>query len=223
MKIASAAAMAALILPVAAVAAVAPPRLINAGAWLRKLEAPTGILKQGERALTALDLAIAPDGSVATCTVALSSKSVELDQYACAYFKQNARYEPINRGVANSTPRTTRQFWVWAAPKSADSKSSKASAAIPRPGYGFWVNSDDLPKGALSKGQVVVSSVSLTVSAEGRVAGCSVTLPSDRPDLDQRVCDLMLARARYKPARDVDGKPVRGMDWQTIRWEVPID
>jgi outer membrane biosynthesis protein TonB len=87
-------------------AAVAPPRLTNPGAWLQRREAPFGSLNQGERALTALDLVIDPSGSVVTCNIALSSNSAALDQYACALFKQNAHYEPAPATGDTETLRT---------------------------------------------------------------------------------------------------------------------
>lgn len=213
----------ALVLTAPASAGVAPPRLTNPGAWLQKREAPEGTLRKGERALTALDLTIAPDGSILTCDIALSSKSSALDQYACASFKQNARYEALKTAGENNMPRRRRDFWVWDAAKDADDSASEAVAAMPGSGAATWVTTDDLAKGVLARDQVVVSNVALTISPDGRVTACDVTLPSERPELDQRACDLMSTRAHYRPARGPDGRPTQGVDWKTIRRQVPND
>ena len=199
-----------------------PPRLVNPGAWFFKREAPADSLKRGERAMTALDLTIASDGSVKDCAIAYSSRSVMLDQYACTLFKQNARYEP---SVGNGdTLRKRQEFLIWEASKEAtNAKTSKASPAMRGANSTMWVTTDDLPNGALGKDEVVVSNVALSISAKGDVTACSATLPSERPDLDERVCALMFARAHYKPARNDEGTPMEGIDWATIRWQVPRD
>jgi TonB family protein len=116
-----------------------PPRLVNPGDWLLKREAPTGTLKRGERAMTALDLTIDPDGSVAKCEIVHSSNSPELDEYACMLFRINARYEPEsgNQPIAS---RKRRDFWIWEASRNAlDYKLSKASSAIRWPGSATWI------------------------------------------------------------------------------------
>jgi hypothetical protein len=207
---------------ISGVSASVGPRLMNPGSWLLKREAPADTLKRGERAMTALDLTIASDGSVSECRIAYSSKSAALDEYACTLFKNNARYERAAPDQGN-VPREQRDFWTWEASKHAlDAKTSKASPAVRGASSAMWINTDDLPRGALKKGQVVVSNVVATISSRGEVTACSVTLPSERPDLDGRLCTLLSARARYKPARDFEGKPVEGVDWMTIRWEVPL-
>ncbi|MDB5737395.1 MAG: hypothetical protein JWO65_1063 [Sphingomonas bacterium] len=210
-------------LTISGLSAAVPPRLTNPGSWLQKREAPADALKRGERAMTALDLTIASDGSVSKCEIAYSSKSAALDEYACALFKNNAQYEPATADQGNA-PRDRRDYWIWDASKNAsDAKTSKASPAIRGSNSAMWITTDDLPRGALEKDQVVVSNVILTISPKGEIAACGVTLPSQRPDLDGRLCALMSARAHYKPARDAEGTPTEGVDWTTIRWQVPRD
>jgi outer membrane biosynthesis protein TonB len=210
-------------LAISGVSAAVLPRLTNPGSWLLKREAPADTLKRGERAMTAIDLTIASDGSVSECRIAYSSKSAALDEYACTLFKNNARYERAIPDQAN-VPREQRDFRTWEASKDAlDAKTSKASPAVRGASSARWINTDDLPRGALKKDQVVVSNVLVTISPKGEVSACSVTLPSERLDLDGRVCALLAARAHYKPARDLAGKPTNGVDWMTIRWQVPLD
>ena len=211
------------LLGMSGLSAAVPPRLTNPGPWFQKREAPADALKRGERAMTALDLTIASDGSVSKCEIAYSSKSPALDEYACALFKNNARYEAATADQGNAS-RDRRDYWIWDASKNTlDAKTSKASPAIRGSNSAMWITTNDLPKRVLEKDQVVVSNVILDISAKGEIAGCSVTLPSQKPDLDGRLCALMSARAHYSPARDVEGTPTEGVDWMTIRWQVPRD
>lgn len=50
--------------------------------------------------------------------------------------------------------------------------------------------------------------VKLSVSAEGRVTGCSVYRPSPFPETDATVCRLAYDQVRFEPARDSNGNPV---------------
>lgn len=52
--------------------------------------------------------------------------------------------------------------------------------------------------------------VRVTIGADGRVTGCSVTSSSGSPDLDSAACDGMMRYARYNPATDGEGRPTTG-------------
>jgi hypothetical protein len=211
----------ALIMAPLASAAARPQQLINPGSWLQHRAAPAGTLKQGERAMTGLELTIASDGSVSACDVIVPSRIALLDEYACSLFQTNARYTPQPVAGAHDTPRKRRDFWLWQAPPRDHDSSDQASVAIAEADSGTWVTTDDLPKGALRQNEIVVSNVALQISAEGNVQRCSVTVPSGHPDLDSLLCQLMLARGHYTPARDAAGKSVQGVDWKTVRWQLP--
>lgn len=204
----------------AGVSAAAPPRLMNPGAWLQDREAPPATLKRGEVALTALDLTVAPDGTVLECKIVYSSNP-NLNDYACLLFRTNARYEPASGG---GDVRIRREFVDWSGSKNAtDAKTSRAAAPSRGPGSDNWVTPDDLPNGALQKGEVVTSNVGLSVSPEGTISGCWVTLPSEKPALDELVCTLMKQRGRYKPALDADGETAHGFAFTTVHWQFPVD
>jgi len=50
--------------------------------------------------------------------------------------------------------------------------------------------------------------VRLSVSAAGRVTGCSIYRPSPFPETDAVVCQLAYEQIRFEPARDARGNPV---------------
>jgi len=48
----------------------------------------------------------------------------------------------------------------------------------------------------------------LTVSATGRVTACKIVKSSGHAVLDDATCNIIIARAIYRPARDANGNPI---------------
>jgi protein TonB len=91
----------------------------------------------------------------------------------------------------------------------------------PKGNPGSWQSPDDYPSRALREEREGVTGVSVSVSAEGRVAGCSVTRSSGSPDLDDAACRLITRRGRFNPATDGEGKPTSGTWNSSVRWQIP--
>ncbi|WAT17297.1 energy transducer TonB [Aurantiacibacter sp. MUD11] len=72
---------------------------------------------------------------------------------------------------------------------------------------------ENYPSRALRREIEGTVGVSVTVNAEGRVAGCRVTRSAD-PILDEAACDDMTRYARFEPALDAAGNPTTG-SWST--------
>ena len=70
-------------------------------------------------------------------------------------------------------------------------------------------SSRDYPSDAMFNGQEGTGQFLLLVNEKGRVAGCHVLTASGAPALDVQGCYVIMERARFKPARDVSGKPIR--------------
>ena len=66
----------------------------------------------------------------------------------------------------------------------------------------------DYPTEALKHHWEGVAVAKLSISAEGRVTGCSILRSSGHQVLDDATCDLLVKRAIFKPARDAAGNPV---------------
>jgi protein TonB len=67
-----------------------------------------------------------------------------------------------------------------------------------------------------------------TVAANGRVSDCAVTRSSGNAALDSTTCRLIVARFRYRPARDGEGRPTASVIRGEHVWEVgpeppPVD
>ena len=69
--------------------------------------------------------------------------------------------------------------------------------------------SNDYPAEAMSRGQEGTAQFLLLINEKGSVVGCHVLKASGIPVLDAMGCIVLQERAKFRPARDVSGKPVR--------------
>jgi TonB family protein len=67
----------------------------------------------------------------------------------------------------------------------------------------------DYPSEALTRRQQGKVQFLLLIDEKGEVAGCHVLKPSGVPLLDAQGCAIIRKRAKFKPARDSHGNPVR--------------
>lgn len=58
----------------------------------------------------------------------------------------------------------------------------------------------------------------LSVGSAGRVGNCRVTTSSGYPGIDAALCDVMVNRSRWKPARDRQGNPITVQVRYTATW-----
>lgn len=98
-----------------------------------------------------------------------------------------------------------------------------AKSATPKGNPGNWATTNDYPSRALREERAGVTSFRVSVSADGRAAGCTVTSSSGSPDLDEATCSNVTRRARFNPAMDGEGKPTTGSYSGRIRWVIPKD
>jgi TonB family protein len=68
---------------------------------------------------------------------------------------------------------------------------------------------DDYPVEAQRRDQQGFAQYLLLIDDKGNVAACHVVTPSGAPILDAMGCFVIQSRAKFTPARDRDGKPVR--------------
>jgi protein TonB len=95
--------------------------------------------------------------------------------------------------------------------------------ATPRGNPGSWANSNDYPSRALREEREGVTRFRVTVGADGRITGCSVTGSSGHPDLDEATCSLVSRRGRFNPAKDGEGQPTTDSWSSAVRWQIPKD
>jgi protein TonB len=95
--------------------------------------------------------------------------------------------------------------------------------ATPRGNPASWANSNDYPSRALREEREGVTRFRVTVGADGRITGCSVTGSSGHPDLDEATCSLVSRRGRFNPAKDGEGQPTTDSWSSAVRWQIPKD
>jgi protein TonB len=84
-----------------------------------------------------------------------------------------------------------------------------------------WITNDDYPPAAMREERQGVSGIAWTINEQGRVENCHVVRPSGSPDLDDAACRLMTRRARYTPAKDQTGNPIKSTGSLNFRWVIP--
>jgi protein TonB len=69
-------------------------------------------------------------------------------------------------------------------------------------------SADDYPAEAQVRGEEGTVRAKLDIDTRGRVSKCSIIQSSGHASLDEATCQILRRRARFTPARDVDGKAV---------------
>ena len=82
------------------------------------------------------------------------------------------------------------------------------------------ISNDDYPASAIRAGAQGTTRMTLQISAEGRVTGCSVSGSSGNSSLDSTACSLAQRRYRFTPATR-NGQPVATTYSQSVRWQLP--
>jgi TonB family protein len=96
-----------------------------------------------------------------------------------------------------------KQYW------NSDGEKDGRIAKAPKGDLRRLFSSDDYPEEAFVRAQGGRSQLILLVDEAGKVAGCDVLSPSGIPALDIMGCQVIRNRARFTPALDATGKPVR--------------
>jgi TonB family protein len=89
------------------------------------------------------------------------------------------------------------------------------------PALASLFSSDDYPAAAVQAREEGAVGFRLTVGKDGRVAACAVTASSGSTALDSTTCQLLTVRARFRPARDYEGKPTEDSVHGRIVWRLP--
>ena len=76
----------------------------------------------------------------------------------------------------------------------------------------------DYPKAAVRERASGTVFVRISVRADGRVSGCTVTRSSGNQALDQTTCTLIRSRFHYRPARNAQGLPIPSVEDTNFTW-----
>ena len=90
--------------------------------------------------------------------------------------------------------------------------------ATPTDNPGNWLRRHDYPRTLLAAGLSGIVRFRLDVDEAGNVSGCHIQMASRPEEFNDISCRLLAQRARFLPALDRAGKPVKSYFASAIRW-----
>ncbi|MEY4238262.1 MAG: hypothetical protein RL339_863 [Pseudomonadota bacterium] len=97
--------------------------------------------------------------------------------------------------------------------------ATRQSRAVPRNNPAFWATSPDYPAKMLFKGSSAFVTFRVAIDEAGAVNDCFVLETTNPPEIGPHTCGLIKQRARFTPARDKDGKPVKDYYINRVFWK----
>jgi hypothetical protein len=104
-----------------------------------------------------------------------------------------------------------------------DGTALRAVAVPPQPvsSPATWVTTNDLPRQFNNMPRPLTVEMGLQLNSSGVPTNCIVLASSGEPLLDLQSCRVLMARARYSPARDANGAAIPAFVARNIRWSPP--
>lgn len=88
---------------------------------------------------------------------------------------------------------------------------------------GDWIRSGDYPNKALLAGHSGIVQFRLDLDETGKVRGCHILARTNPDEFADLSCELLNRRARFSPALDAAGKPVKSFWVNKVRFMTPSD
>lgn len=85
---------------------------------------------------------------------------------------------------------------------------------------GSWIRSQDYPAAMLARGASAIVHFRLTVDPDGRASNCVIQRATQGAEFIKTTCDLLRKRARFEPALDGSGRPVKSYYTNNVRWVI---
>jgi len=101
-----------------------------------------------------------------------------------------------------------------------EAKAPAATPPTPKEPPGRWVTNDDYPPNAAENGLYGTVHFTLVIDANGKPESCHITWTSGFAKLDQYSCAIFLKRAKFDPARDGNGQPMRATYSNKFMWDL---
>jgi hypothetical protein len=89
-----------------------------------------------------------------------------------------------------------------------------------RPESGQLLRDGDYPATSVSFGNIGIVQFRMDVNADGTVSGCKILAETKPADFGSVVCKKASARAKFNPALDKDGNPVRSFTVKSVRFQI---
>lgn len=98
--------------------------------------------------------------------------------------------------------------------------TAPAQPAIARTSLRDLISEKDFPRQALREGKGGTTGFLLMIDEQGTTKGCMVEETSGIASLDAMACGVLLERAKFSPALDKAGKPMRSVCYNRITWAI---
>lgn len=166
--------------------------------WFEFKDYPMRAFERKQEGVTQFELLVAPDGSIANCTITGSSGHEELDRTTCHLATKRVDFQPARGSDGQAVYGVYRSLAVWALPDNVIPSS---------PGPDLEVSVNQLPAGTA---QPPVVKLAYALDAQGRASSCTL-LPSSlkQPEvLVELGCRELLSKASGTPVVGPGGEPV---------------
>ena len=132
--------------------------------------------------------------------------------------KGRYRLETGSMGAPFAAMRTCTDDLVrhWGFDPAVEAKLSRR--ATPKVSPAKWLGTNDFPLAAASQGMNGYVKFRLDVDPDGNVAGCRILFRTDPDEFANASCRLLARRAKFQPALDADGKPVKSYFVSSVTW-----
>lgn len=187
---------------------------VDLGGVFRAADYPRAAMMRGEEGRVAISVAVAADGRVTGCRVTASSGSRALDEGTCRVMTERARYAPARDGAGEAVADEVAEQVGWALPR-------EPTGARARTNLSAYVRTSDYPRESLRQGEDGRVEFELDISPQGRVVDCRVMASNAGRRLNFTTCQIMVARARFVPARDAEGRPAPDTVRSSVTWIIP--
>lgn len=103
----------------------------------------------------------------------------------------------------------------------ADAETANIVSAVPTRDPSTWINPNDYPFSASSRGEEGIVEFELQVGNNGRVTRCNIVTSSGFSDLDKKTCRLIKDRARFRQSNVFEGKNASAVYSGDYQWQLP--
>jgi TonB family protein len=108
-----------------------------------------------------------------------------------------------------------RKYW-----NTGDGTPPLSKPATPLKPLASYFSDSDYPDQAIREFESGRSEVMLMVDETGKLKDCLVEESSGNASLDAMTCYVLLQRAKFNPALDASGKPVRSVLTSAVKWKM---
>ena len=92
--------------------------------------------------------------------------------------------------------------------------------ATPANDPGTWIKSRDYPRDAIKSGEQAILNYRITVGEDRTPVECEIVRFTNATQFDEITCKRIKERARFEPALDAQGQPIRSVSFGTIQFQM---